>query len=1826
MTKEVKLFINSQEVEFASSPDILFTFQVDEMTNPTVVKNSYSKSLVIPGTKQNNRIFGGIWNVERVQDIMTFNPSKKAPFTIYHNGEIYQTGYVKLLDININNNKIEYNVSLFGGLGDFFYSLMYSSSDDVGESEKKKLRDLHFGTNPTATTSADEFDFQINKDTVLDAWSHLSGGTSESMWNTINFAPLYNGLADGFDSDKVLINTVGNSKIKQSYVSGGTTYTPYENYVLADINNNYTEWQMRDLRSYLQRPVIRVKDIIGAICKPENNGGYEVELDPEFFSSGNPYYWKSWMTLPMLSNLDYDNTKESASGSASVNKMTQYYPSGYRYQQQEWFSISGMPEDTKSYNVSVDVDIQAILDSAYTSSLVTGSTTTAETNTIDITSYSSPDNVNYPSAIAVQLVAYDSDGRVCGGSDNIWITGVYQHRSPGGGGGNTRPGGGNTRPGGNIRPQPNNIIPSMTDLNFTPVFENANTQQLLSYFNYVGDNKTRWQLSSGVSLTIKNVKKAWNVRLVLTKVNNSPSATAHDYYSRVLFQPYYTNTGVLMHRITLMDKFNVIVNSAEVTFNTNETIRSGSKFKKAQLLNTDYTPADWLLSYAKQFGLYFSKDKNENKIYIRTRKSFYDGNTIIDLNKMIDNSKQRTINPIVFDAKWYNWQLEQENSTFSKIYQDTYGVKYGSQKVNTGYNFDGNDNDLLNGNIFKGAIECLERSDMFTYTGNDTIDKPWQYQGFSYNLYSSTDIEESTEITVPATTRLNKLKSFQTLKFYDLFSKVQLHDDSNKPSDGSKILLFFDTFVPTKSKVNGDDINYWLTDDNNAMAVLNEDTPCWLYTLQPTNEATPITSIPHFGRYLINDSQNIITSSWDFGNVRQLYIPDVYSTQNATIYSQYWKKYISDLYDIDTKKLTCYVTFKGKPTEEWLRYFYWFENSIWRISKIIDHNVTSNNSTKVEFIKVQDITNYTVDDYQPLPNFSISFASGATSTTIPNSGGTVRVYVTINDQSLGWYVNDGILDYASPTSGVGNGYFDVTLPANTYNDSIVFSIACENGYDEWSNTINITQGKNVLSAEFLQPYDIANIPASGGTAQLLIKSTYSWSITADKSFVHMSASSGSGEPANGEIIDITWDSSDSLSLRSTKFTISDSQGNNIYVYKDQDSLTNKGLSFKSSGGTIVINYTSGKSVIAPDWVTVTDNGNDTYTVVAAPNTSSERTSTIAFQGDDGVKIYYIGVTQEEGQSFNISPKVLEYGYTGGSQSLVITNPMNNEWRFVGQPGWITLSSISGSDATTVTATATENITDDERKGNVVFWNKTTDTTYVISCFQEKAPIPLTGITLDNLTWVTDVPASGGVANKDNCSYTVTGQYADGTTSDITDFATVSGSLNVPESTDTTRHSVGTLTLTASYGSFTASNTVIAYQAAFVPYINLTPAEIVFTSEGGTATINVESNIDWTVSLSGDTPTPPTPTGTVTGVSFSSITWTTDVPASGGTATKDNCTYIVTADYDNGNRVDITTLTPDEGLLVEGAKTVSASTDTSRHSVGSLSLDITYFPEFTATTPVYTATTAITVYQEAYEEPTPSYDMPLTFDIISSGTIYWKTTDNSFTKTISYSKDNGLTWNSITPTESGTSISVESGDEIMFRGNNSAYSNGMSNYNNFSSSAGTKFNVRGNIMSLIDENNYTGITSISSDCFWHLFMGCTGLVSAEKLLLPIKTLANGCYIGMFYECTSLTVAPELPATTLAPYCYRNMFEGCTSLTKAPELPAQLLVNSCYEYMFYNCTSLNYIKCLENGRDGSRVTNDWVRGVAATGTFIKNPNTTWSTGNSGIPEGWTVIDNS
>ena len=142
------------------------------------------------------------------------------------------------------------------------------------------------------------------------------------------------------------------------------------------------------------------------------------------------------------------------------------------------------------------------------------------------------------------------------------------------------------------------------------------------------------------------------------------------------------------------------------------------------------------------------------------------------------------------------------------------------------------------------------------------------------------------------------------------------------------------------------------------------------------------------------------------------------------------------------------------------------------------------------------------------------------------------------------------------------------------------------------------------------------------------------------------------------------------------------------------------------------------------------------------------------------------------------------------------------------------------------------------------------------------------------------------------------------------------------------------------------------------------------------------------------------------------------------------------------------------------------------------------------------------------------------------------------------------------------------------------------------------------------------------CYRNMFDGCTSLSSAPAL--PAVELAESCYAYLFSGCTSLTTAPDLPATVLKSYCYSEMFSGCTALTKAPELPARHLVSGCYSRMFENCSSLNEVKMMALDPFESGCLENWMIGCPENGLFLKNSEATWNvTGESGIPEGWTVM---
>jgi hypothetical protein len=68
----------------------------------------------------------------------------------------------------------------------------------------------------------------------------------------------------------------------------------------------------------------------------------------------------------------------------------------------------------------------------------------------------------------------------------------------------------------------------------------------------------------------------------------------------------------------------------------------------------------------------------------------------------------------------------------------------------------------------------------------------------------------------------------------------------------------------------------------------------------------------------------------------------------------------------------------------------------------------------------------------------------------------------------------------------------------------------------------------------------------------------------------------------------------------------------------------------------------------------------------------------------------------------------------------------------------------------------------------------------------------------------------------------------------------------------------------------------------------------------------------------------------------------------------------------------------------------------------------------------------------------------------------------------------------------------------------------------------------------------------------------------------------------------------------------------------------LIKNCYANMFNGCTNLNYIKMLATDVDATAATSYWIKGISASGTFVKNKEATWANSKVGIPSGWTVIE--
>ena len=939
MRRKIRLYIGDSEADLSTDSLVQMNYKADDLNNPAVVKNSYSQQVTLPSTRNNDAIFGMMFRADRRTTAgnggtgTDFSPLVRTPFSIYNEaGELLESGYMKLDTVTDKNGTVTYGVTLYGGLGSFFYTLSY---DDEGN--ELTLADLPL----LSDDPEDQIEFTINKETVAEAWAALRAGTA-GPWQVVNFAPAYNGLPEGDFSADMGVGNPANVGGVVSHPEGGNYYRPINNNALYDLGEEFTEWQTKDLRSYLQRPVFSVKGMIAAIGRYAASKGFTLNLDDTFFNSANEAYEKAWVTLPLLTTYEQEGEEGewAVSGSASTGEVQPvvYGP--------------GIAAYMLPYNTRPDAMVTVTVKPKLNISVSVGSTTP------DIDTYLNVKIFNRTSdtlgiILFEQLQLLDSDGNIVSSSPMQ----VYSSYSLYDGmDGQTLM---------NMSPMPGADKSRGANLVICGKLDTISTPFSLGYA--IPEAYLQELTASSIGV-YRAVVKVWvrRVSYVIEYIGDQQTTTfslSFDNGPVVVAQS--ETVGIFAYpKLINAVSYNVNEDTGQLTYEVDAQLHSDSKITQSIMLSDTMTPAEFLLSYSKTFGLSYTYDKGSNTVSLLTRNSLYTPD-VVDIEDRIDRSKDIKTTPLVSESKWLSFASGEAEGDFVEFYRKKYGREYGDQKVNTGYDFNADTNDVLESVEFTGGAEVLEKSIYYNnitsgssgpsgLNGRTRICSTFLNGAASYKLYlngsdkdSSVDLEGITPDATATITPFNV-----PLPAYDIIPKLQCHTDDGSTTDGKGILLFLRGSIADNPAAATAYARFIITDDSSAMYDLNGG-PCW-----ELSEGIAASDMPIFGRHWMNGNE--IEQTMDFGIPAEIDIPNLSVNSEAAIYTRYWQKYVEDMYNVDTRICSAYVDFRGiQVGEELLRKFFFFDGAIWRMNGISNYSLTTVGTTQCEFVKVMDMKAYT---------------------------------------------------------------------------------------------------------------------------------------------------------------------------------------------------------------------------------------------------------------------------------------------------------------------------------------------------------------------------------------------------------------------------------------------------------------------------------------------------------------------------------------------------------------------------------------------------------------------------------------------------------------------------------------------------------------------------------------------------------------------------------------------------------------------------------------------------------------------------------------------------
>lgn len=693
---------------------------------------------------------------------------------------------------------------------------------------------------------------QINRQTIADFWNdeHL-------LRDYMNYAMCNNGLYADFESSKMLQETSSGAQVVN----------------IAD-GLELDECSTREYRSYYQRPALRINKMIKNIIDEYNyDGDYSqvIELNGNFFNYENPYWENSVLTLPQY------NVKDDV-------KVENYTADG------PYSFISLQP-------------------------LATGSTSITYGGNEYLPAYSRADlNVEFE----VEIEAYASSSAPFAGvgeklygnnaMSNGQITALLLDEENGS----------------QERFEPYSNYDNNLYFGYSSgYFEAASTTRAVArWFNNVyPDYKTNSSVLNRFPMRQKLINSiGGGDTLMVIEAKNLPKQLYSSVTQRWINIDHYVIRIYPITKLPTTGNFNAnnyIPYSAgftgvDLSMQYNAAIGSNSVVRYSDMVDDETTQGDILINYCKLFGLVFDVD-GEGNIEIMDKNTFFRDYKILDWEDKIDYSKPIMQTPITFDKKYLNIGYTPIDSHYEKIYKNKYTTDYGAARINTGYEFNSDSENIISDNIFNTTVMSKESTRM-------AIGSEFKFMKDEKVLPAFFTLENG--VRNPVETKYNLLFD-NGIK--NLTTPIYISDD---------VAAMFD-------ENNGGGQRCWL-DTNNEII---------------TDNAIMFNKYRQFSTVWKDGDL-----SWDIGYPSESYAGynNINYQPSSTIYRLFWDNYIREIYNVDNKMVKCHVRLTDTDMFNFsFKNFVYAFGCIWHPNKINNYNPQSDGTTEVELIKVDNMSAYT---------------------------------------------------------------------------------------------------------------------------------------------------------------------------------------------------------------------------------------------------------------------------------------------------------------------------------------------------------------------------------------------------------------------------------------------------------------------------------------------------------------------------------------------------------------------------------------------------------------------------------------------------------------------------------------------------------------------------------------------------------------------------------------------------------------------------------------------------------------------------------------------------